>query len=39
MNDAKALIRLTAYVQTSANNQEIRKKSLRGPMSSSGDAP
>jgi hypothetical protein len=39
MNDAKALIRLTAYVETSANNQKNPGESLRGPISSGGGAP
>ena len=39
MNEAKALIRLSAYVETSASNQTIPRESLRGPMSSDGGAP
>ena len=39
MNDAKALIRVTAYVESSANNQKNSGESLCGPMSSGGGAP
>ena len=39
MNDAKALIRFTAYVETSANNRKNLGESPRGPMSSGGGAP
>jgi hypothetical protein len=39
MTEAKALIRLSAYVETSASNQTIPRESLRGPMSSNCGAP
>ena len=39
MNDTKALIRFTAYVETSANNRKSLGESLRCPMSSGGGAP